>query len=122
MNKLSGEEYINHESFGFIRSTLFGAIIVFESMFYGTPTVTLPSKFLRGKIVEGAYKQLKIDDAPIVKNIDDYVSLAIEIANTEPKKMLERKKYYADCADKNLFENKGALQSFQKILLNIVNN
>ena len=48
------------------------------------------------------------------------MSLAVEIANTKPKKMLESKKYYSECADKDLFENKKALQSFQKILLEIV--
>ena len=123
LDKLSEQEYINHcgKASVLLDPLYFGAGNSFhESMFYGTPTVTLPTKFLRSKIVEGAYKQLQIKDAPIVKNIDDYVSLAVEIANTKPKKMLENKKYYSECADKDLFENKKALQSFQKILLEIV--
>ena len=123
LDKLSEQEYINHcgKASVLLDPLYFGAGNSFhESMFYGTPTVTLPTKFLRSKIVEGAYKQLQIKDAPIVKNIDDYVSLAVEIANTKPKKMLESKKYYSECADKDLFENKKALQSFQKILLEIV--
>ncbi len=125
LNKLSEEEYINHcgKASVLLDPLYFGAGNSFhESMFYGTPTVTLPTKFLRSKIVEGAYKQLQIKDAPIVKNIDDYVSLAVEIANTEPKKMLDNKKYYSECADKSLYENKEALQSFQKIILDLVKN
>ena len=36
--------------------------------------------------------------------------------------MLEQKKYYEKCADKNLFENKKALQSFQDILIKVYKN
>ena len=123
INNLSEEEYINHcgKASVLLDPLYFGAGNSFhESMFYGTPTITLPTNFLRSKIVEGAYKQLEIKDAPVVKNVDDYVSSAVEIANLNPKKTLEIKKYYAECADKNLFQNKNALQSFQKILLEVV--
>ena len=88
IDKLTYEEYINHcgRASVLLDPLYFGAGNSFhESMFYGTPTVTLPTQFLRSKIVEGAYKQMKINDPPIVDNIDEYVSLAIEIANTEPK-------------------------------------
>ena len=47
------------------------------------------------------------------------VSLAIEIANTEPKQNLERKKYYSELANQNLYENKEALKSFEKILIDV---
>ena len=89
-------------------------------MVYGTPTVTMPTKFLKTKIVEGAYKQMKIQNQPVVTNLDDYVSIAVEIANTDTDKLLELKKYYAECAEKNLFENKEALKSFQNVIIDIV--
>ena len=89
-------------------------------MVYGTPTVTMPTKFLRTKIVEGAYKQMKVKNPPVVNNIEDYVSTAVEIANTNSNKLLELKKYYAECAEKYLFENKKALKSFQDIMISIV--
>ena len=88
-------------------------------MFYGTPTVRMPTQFLRSKIVEGAYKQMQINDPPIAKDMDEYVSLAIKIANTEPKQSLEKKKYYSNNANQNLYENKEALKSFEKILLDV---
>ena len=88
-------------------------------MFYGTPTVSMPTKYLRSKIVEGAYKQMRIGNPPVVNDVDDYVSLAIEIANTKPKQNLERKKYYSELAIQNLYENKEALKSFEKILLKV---
>ena len=123
IDNLSNEEYINHcgRASVLLDPLYFGAGNSFhESMFYGTATVTMPTKYLKSKIVEGAYKQMKIDNPPVVTNINEYVSLAVEIANTSPKKLLERKKYYAECAEKNLFENNEALKSFQNILINIV--
>tara|TARA_Y100000591_G_scaffold291418_1_gene277932 strand:- start:320 stop:871 length:552 start_codon:yes stop_codon:yes gene_type:complete len=125
IKSLSGEEYINHcgRASVLLDPLYFGAGNSFhESMFYGTATVTMPTNFLRSKIVEGAYKQLEIIDPPIVKTIDDYVYSAIEFANLSPKKMLEKKKYYEECADKNLFENKKALKSFQDTLVNVCKN
>jgi len=122
INSLTNEEYINHcgRASVLLDPLYFGAGNSFhESMFYGTPTVTMPTKFLRSKIVNGAYQQMQISNPPVVKEIDDYVSLAVQIANSKPKEMLEKKKYYAQSADKNLFENKNALESFQKILIEI---
>ena len=37
-----------------------------------------------------------------------------------PKSMLERKKFYERCADKNLFENDKAIESIEKILIDII--
>ena len=90
-----------------------------DSMIYGTPTVTMPTKYLRTKIVEGAYKQMKIVNPPVVNNIDDYVSVAVEIANTNSNKLLELKKYYSECAEINLYKNKEGLKSFQDTLIKI---
>ena len=49
----------------------------YESMFYGTPTVTMPNNSLKSNVVYGAYKQMKIENPPIVKNIEEYVDKAI---------------------------------------------
>ena len=88
-------------------------------MVYGTPTVTMPTKYLRTKIVQGAYKQMKIEKPPVVDNTEDYISTAIEIANMDQNKLLEMKKYYSECSEKNLFENKEALKSFQNVIISI---
>ena len=122
LDKMTVEEYINHcgRASVLLDPLYFGAGNSFhESMFYGTPTVSMPTQFLRSKIVEGAYKQMQINDPPIAKDVDEYVSLAIKIANTEPKQSLEKKKYYSNNADQNLYENKEALKSFEKILLDV---
>ena len=37
----------------------------------------------------------------------------------DQNKLLEMKKYYSECAEKNLFENKEALKSFQNVMISI---
>ena len=116
------DDYINHlgTSSVLLDPLYFGAGNSFhESMVYGTPTVTMPTKYLRTKIVQGAYKQMKIEKPPVVDNTEDYISTAIEIANMDQNKLLEMKKYYSECAEKNLFENKEALKSFQNVIISI---
>ena len=99
---------------------IFGAGNSFhESMYYGTPTVTMPTKYLKSRIVAGAYKQMKVDNAPIAKDIHEYVELCIETAN---KDNLDLKKYYQDQANKNLFENEKAVKDLENIFFKINNN
>ena len=89
-----------------------------ESMLYGTPTVTMPTKYLKSRVVAGAYKQMQIDDAPIFNNIDDYVDKCVELANHEN---LDLKMHYKEQAEKNLFENPNVIDDLEKIFKSIVN-
>ena len=85
-----------------------------ESMFYGTPTVTLPMKNLKSRIVDGAYKQMKIENPPVVSSIDEYVDKVVEIANLNKKNMLDIKNYYSKSADQYLYENINAVKDLEK--------
>ena len=97
----------------------FGAGNTFhESMLYGTPTVTMPTKYLKSRVVAGAYKQMQIDDAPIFNNIDDYVDKCVELANQDN---LDLKMYYKEQAEKNLFENLNVISDLENIFKSIVN-
>ena len=123
LDPMTTKEYINHcgRASVLLDPFYFGAGNSFhESMFYGTPTISKPNQFMRSKIVEGAYKQMKIEEPPIFKSLDEYVHKAIEFANFSPQKILETKKYFSKCAEENLFENKEALKDFQNTLINIV--
>jgi len=123
LDKMNVENYIHHcgRSSVLLDPFYFGAGNSFhESMFYGTQTVSMPTNYLKSRIVLGAYKQMKIDNPPIVHNADDYINKAISLANMSPKSILERKKYYSKCADNNLFHNENAVQSIEKILIDIV--
>ena len=120
--RMNTERYINTcgEASVLLDTLYFGAGNSFhESMIYGTPTVTMPSENLKSRIVLGAYRQMKIEDPPVVKNIDQYVKKAVFLANLDGNKMLKIKKYYAERAKKYLFENKNFLNQFENILLEI---
>ncbi len=97
----------------------FGAGNTFhESMLYGTPTVTMPTKYLKSRIVTGAYKQMQISDAPIVYNVDDYVDKCIELAN---QKNIDLKNYYKEQAEKNLYENPNVIGDLENIFKSLLN-
>jgi len=120
LDPLIRDNYINHlgTSSVLLDPLYFGAGNSFhESMVYGTPTVTMPTKFIKSRIVSAAYIQMEIDNPPIVKNKNEYVELAIEIANKE--NLLEIKKYYQKKAMEKLFNTAKAGEEFNQILLNL---
>ena len=124
MEGFSWEEYINHcgQASVLLDPLYFSAGNSFyESMFYGTPTVTKPTKYTKSRLVLGAYNQMKIKDAPIypiVGTINDYVSTAVAVANN--KNLDEIKKYYNEKAKENLFENKFVISDLEKIFIKLV--
>ena len=91
----------------------------FESMLFGTPTITLPTDHIKSRLVLGAYKQMEIIDPPIAKNIKNYVDLAVNYANRDDIGKI--KNIYKKAAEKKLFNTKKAGEEFNKILLNLFN-
>ena len=91
----------------------------FESMLFGTPTITLPTDHIKSRLVLGAYKQMEITNPPIAKNIKNYVDLAVDYANRDDIGKL--KKIYREAAEKKLFNTKKAGEEFNKILLDLFN-
>ena len=117
LDPLSYNQFINHlgTSSVLLDPIYFGSGNSFhESMFYGTQTVTQPTKYIKSRIVCAAYIQMKIKNPPIVKNKDDYVNKAIEIANDE--NIVDRKKYYQQAAYEKLFNTKDVSEKFNSIL------
>ena len=117
LDPLNFNQFVNHlgTSSVLLDPIYFGSGNSFyESMFYGTQTVTYPTKYIKSRIVSAAYIQMEVKDPPIVKNKDDYVSKAIEIANDE--NILERKKYYQQAANEKLFNTEDVGEKFNSIL------
>lgn len=52
---------------------------LYEAMVYGKPIVTWPGRFMRGRIVAGAYQQMGLMDAPIAERLEDYAPLALAL-------------------------------------------
>ena len=86
-----------------------------ESMIVGTPTITMPGEYLKSNITAGAYKQMRILNPPIVKNSQEYVNLAISLANDKKKNQILREEFKNN-ANKYLFNNKKVLNEFEKFL------
>ena len=121
IDRLTPKEFINHcgRSSVLLDPFWFGAGNTFhESMYYGTPTVTKPTSYLKSRIVSGAYKQMEINNAPVFNNIDEYVEQCIDFANND---ILDLKMHYKDQAYKNLFENENAIKDIEKIFKNLMN-
>ena len=124
LENMNWEQYINHcgRASVLLDPLYFGAGNSFyESMFYGTPTITMPTNHTKSRLVLGAYNQMKISDMkfnPIVKNIDNYVDTAVEIAND--KNLIEIKNQLKLKAETNLYENKKSITDLENVLNEIV--
>ena len=122
LDQLTEEDYINYcgRASVLLDPLYFGSGNSFyESMFYGTPTVTMPTNSLKSSVVSGAYKQMKIENPPVVKNIDEYTDKAVELANMDKKTMLNNKNYYSESANNYLYENKEFIYEFEIILTDL---
>ena len=123
MELFSDIEDINFGSLTAKLDTLyFGAGNSFhESMYYGTPTVTLPTQNLKSKIVSGAYKQMKIENPPISSNVDDYVKKAVKLANLDSKNMLDLKYHYKVKAEEHLYEDEQFIEEINALFIDLYN-
>lgn len=52
---------------------------LYEAVVHGTPIVTWPGRFMRGRIVAGAYRQMGLTDAPVANRLEDYAPLALAL-------------------------------------------
>ena len=122
---MNWEEYINHcgRASVLLDPLYFGAGNSFyESMFYGTPTITMPTNYTKSRLVLGAYNQMEISDMkfnPIVKTIDDYVNSAVEISNN--RNLIDIKHQFKSKAEIKLYENEKSISDLEYVLNKIVN-
>ena len=118
---LTWEGYINHcgKASVLLDPFYFGAGNSFhESMYYGTPSVTKPTKYTKSRLVLGAYKQMGLENPPIVNTMEDYVDLAVKLANDN--KLLDIKKHYSKKAKERLYESKSIINDLEKIFTNLI--
>jgi protein O-GlcNAc transferase len=125
LETMNWEEYINHcgRASVLLDPLYFGAGNSFyESMFYGTPTITMPTNYTKSRLVLGAYNQMKISDMklnPVVKTIDEYVNTAVEIANN--RNLIDIKHQFKFKAESSLYENEKSITDLEAVLDKIVN-
>ena len=122
---LNWEQYINHcgEASVLLDPIYYGAGNSFyESVYYGTPSITMPTQYTKSRLVLGAYNQIDISDLdfnPFVKSFDEYILKAVEIGND--KNLYDLKKNIEVRAKKNLYENEAVIPNFERIFEKVVN-
>ena len=122
MDPLSYEDYLLHlgRSSVLLDPLYYGAgNSFFESMLFGTPTITFPTDYIKSRLVLGAYKQMEIKHPPIATSIQNYIDLAVKYANRDDIGAL--KDTYKTAAEEKLFNTKKAGQEFNKIISNLFN-
>ena len=124
LDGLNWEEYINlcGRSSVLLDPIYYGAGNSFyESVFYGTPTITMPTQYTKTRLVLGAYKQIDIsnlDFNPIAKSKDEYVMKAVEICNN--KNLYDLKQNIQLRSKKNLYEKEEVIPNFEEVFEKIV--
>jgi protein O-GlcNAc transferase len=84
-------------------------------MLNGTPVVTWPGEFARGRNVAAAYRQMGVDDAPIAQHLGDYASLALALGR-DPERRQALRIASLEAAGQKLFEDIQAVREFEAFL------
>lgn len=87
---------------------------LYEAMVYGTPIVTWPGRFMRGRIVAGAYQQMNLADAPVAVRLEDYAPLALALGRDAERRKVLRTAFMQGA--QALFADLRAVREFEAFL------
>jgi predicted O-linked N-acetylglucosamine transferase (SPINDLY family) len=90
-----------------------GGNTTYEGLSVGTPVVTLPSRFLRGRITYALYQQMGMLDC-VVNSPDEYVQLALKLGTDADYRQAMREKILA--ANGALYENMAGVHQMEQFL------
>lgn len=85
---------------------------LYEGMVYGTPVVSWPGRFMRGRIVAGAYRQMRVAGAPIAERIDDYAPLALALGR-DPERRAALRRASTAAAGPGLYADRQVVREFE---------
>ncbi|MBF0294060.1 MAG: tetratricopeptide repeat protein [Magnetococcales bacterium] len=86
----------------------------YEAMAVGTPVVTWPGRFMRGRIVAGGYRQMEIAAPPVAKELADYAPLALAFAHDEARRLAFTQEVAGKRA--SLFDDRSVVREFASFL------
>ena len=87
----------------------------YDAMVQGTPVVTWPGTFGRGRNVAAAYQQMGIADAPVATQLEDYAPIALALGRDSVRRESLRKILLAS-AKQNLFEDMQSVRELETFL------
>ncbi len=87
-----------------------GGRTTYEALFLGTPVVTLPTAYMRGRMAYGCYQKMGMEDC-IASSPEDYIEKAVRLG-TDPE---YRQSIHEKILELNgtLFEDAQAIQAFE---------
>jgi len=88
---------------------------LYEAMAYGTPIVTWPGGFMRGRVVAGAYSQMGVDHAPVAPTPKDYAPIALALGRDAARRAELRAELHGK-ARTQLYEDAAAIGAIEAFL------
>ncbi|MSQ72193.1 MAG: tetratricopeptide repeat protein [Betaproteobacteria bacterium] len=85
---------------------------LYEAMALGIPVVTWPGRFMRGRIVAGAYAQMGVAGAPVASRLEDYAPLALSLGR-DPERRRQLRQALQDAARRELFADMRTVREFE---------
>jgi predicted O-linked N-acetylglucosamine transferase (SPINDLY family) len=85
-----------------------------EALAFGTPIVTWPGAFMRGRHTAGFYRLMGLDDG-VARDVDHYIDLAHRLGTDPAWRAAVRGRILA--ANKLLFENAGSIRALEDFLI-----
>ena len=68
----------------------------YEALAFGTPIITMPGAFMRGRLTYGFYQKMGMDDC-IAYKVDDYVALCLKYGQDKAAQQQVRQKILSRC-------------------------
>ncbi|MCC7017408.1 MAG: hypothetical protein IT564_09440 [Rhodospirillales bacterium] len=87
----------------------------YEAAACGTPVVTWPGRFMRSRIVAGAYRQMGLADAPVATRPEDYASVALAWGR-DPDRCRAFREAVRQAANRELLADAHAVREFEAFL------
>ena len=88
---------------------------LYEAMAFGTPIVSWPGAFMRGRVVAGAYAQMGVDRAPIAQTPRDYAPIALALGRDPARRAQLRAELHGK-ARTQLYEDAAAVGAIEAFL------
>jgi predicted O-linked N-acetylglucosamine transferase (SPINDLY family) len=82
----------------------------YEALAFGQPIVTLPSAFLRGRMVYGMYQKMQVLDC-VAKGPEEYIDIAVKLATEPDFRAVVRSKILA--TNDTLYEDEGVVRELE---------
>jgi predicted O-linked N-acetylglucosamine transferase (SPINDLY family) len=94
-----------------------GGNISHDALAFGTPIVTLPGAYMRGRVTCGCYKQMGVMDC-VASTMEEYVALAVRLGTDSACREQVKAKILA--ANGALYENINAVREMERFFLDAV--